>query len=474
MPQDAGYSLAIVSDLHMSAGYNRRTGTYDRNEDFFYDGAFGRFVDDLLRRAAAEARRWRLVILGDFVDFLQVTPAADQSPGETSSAATVAKLETIAQGHAEVFAALGRLVAAGHRVDIVIGNHDVEFVWADVQRRFKELVAERAVGDVAERIAFHPWIFYIPGVVYAEHGQQYDGVNSFTTPLQPFLQEQPELIELPLGSFFVLYLFNYIERIDPFADNVKPVTRYLAWALRTHPVVALSTLGYHVHFFLRVLRKTSNLTTDEREQRRARYRGEVLQPYAEMIGLPAYVVEELDRLAAVPALSSKWRQLQAIVLGPLLPGVPVLAALVALYHALQRIRPSARSFLTLLLGIGALVWRERRMLRPPTQSGSYLLRAARQIHERLDRANAAVPAYVFGHTHTAELAPLADTAEPVRYFNSGTWTPLVPQSFELLGTRERFTFVQIARDPVTGQVVAALLLWNDAAGRAEPLPLLMT
>lgn len=27
--------IVIVSDLHMSSGYNRRTGTYDRNEDFF-------------------------------------------------------------------------------------------------------------------------------------------------------------------------------------------------------------------------------------------------------------------------------------------------------------------------------------------------------------------------------------------------------------------------------------------------------
>lgn len=44
---------AIVSDPHLSAGYNPRTRGYDRNEDFFYDTAFSRFVGRLRKRAAS-------------------------------------------------------------------------------------------------------------------------------------------------------------------------------------------------------------------------------------------------------------------------------------------------------------------------------------------------------------------------------------------------------------------------------------
>lgn len=473
MPADDGRDIVIVSDLHVSSGYNRRTGTYDRNEDFFYDAAFGRFIDSLIRRSQTEPRRWRLVILGDFADFLQVPTPANRTAGLTSSATATAKLEVIARGHAELFAALARFIHAGHLIDMVIGNHDIEFIWPEVQARFKALVSEQVGQDVSANINFYPWIYYVPGMVYAEHGQQYDRVNSFTTLLQPFLPSRPNVLELPLGSFFVLYLFNYIERIDPFADNVRPVTRYLLWALRVHPIVALSTLGYHVRFFFRVLRKTSNLTAAEQAARRESYRREALQAYAAEIGLPADLIDELDRMAAVPALSNRWRQLEALLFGPLLSSLPTLAAFAALYQALQRLRPGTRSFVTLLSGLLGLVWRERRLLRPATQSGSYMWVAAQQIHQRLTRVGADVPAYVFGHTHTAEQAPFAQNDEAPRYFNTGTWTPLVPQAFELLGTRERFTLVQITRDPTDQIAIARLLVWNDAAGRAEPLPLLM-
>jgi UDP-2,3-diacylglucosamine pyrophosphatase LpxH len=474
MPIDDGRDLVIVSDFHMSSGYNPRTGTYDRNEDFFYDAAFSRFIDDLIKRGQVEPRDWRLVILGDFVDFLQVPPPENGDGRATSCQTTVAKLERIARGHREMFAALGRLLDAGHVVDLVLGNHDIEFIWPEVQTRFKELVGEHTQVDVTVNITFHPWFYYVPNLVYAEHGHQYDSVNSFPTLLRPYLPGRPDEIELPLGSFFVLYLFNYIERIDPFADNIKPVTRYLAWALRAHPVIGLSTLGYHVRFFIRVLKKTSGLTQAEQHQRRAQYRDEQVREHAQQVGLSAAVLDELDRLSAVPALSSKLRQLEALILRPLLPSLPVVAALVAMYQAVKRIRPGARSLLTLAGGFGALLWRERRLLRPTTDAGSYLYRAARQVHDSLSRANAAVPAYVFGHTHTAEVAPLAETDESPRYYNCGTWTPLVPQTFELLSTRERFTFVQITRDPSSRQVTSRLLIWNDAANRAEPLPLLMT
>jgi thiamine pyrophosphokinase len=473
MAADDGRDLVIVSDFHLSAGYNRRTGAYDRHEDFFYDAAFGRFIDTLLQRAETEPRRWRLIILGDFTDFLQVDPPANGEHGLTSSVTTVAKLEIIARGHAEVFVALARFAAAGHPIELVIGNHDIEFIWPDVQRRFKELVSAHADRDLSALITFHPWLFYVPGVVYAEHGHQYDGVNSFTTLLEPTLPSDRSVIELPLGSFFVLYLFNRIERLDPFADNIRPVTRYLGWALRTHPVRAVGTLGYHVRFFLRVIRKTSHLTAEEQQARREQYRSAYLPGQTREVGLPLGVLDELDRMGAVPANSSRWRQLMVLLLQPLLPSAPVLAAIVALFQSQKRWLPGGRRFVWLVLGIAGLLWRERRVLRPVTNPASYMLLAAQRVHMLLDRYGLAVPAYVFGHTHIAEQSPLADADESPRYFNTGTWTPLVPLTFDLLSTRERFTFVQITRDPANGEVLPQLLLWNDAAGRAEPLPLLM-
>lgn len=187
MPADDGHDIVIISDLHMSAGRDDCTGTFDRNEDFFYDGAFGRFIDYLIERAQAKERRLRLVILGDFVDFLQVDPekASGHEIGDTSSESTLAKLEIISRGHKTVFRALGNFIKEGHLLDIVLGNHDVEFVWSDVQNRFREVVSRYAGSDVGDSIAFHRWIFYVPGVVYADHGHQYDARNSFINPSAP-------------------------------------------------------------------------------------------------------------------------------------------------------------------------------------------------------------------------------------------------------------------------------------------------
>ena len=472
MSAQIDFDVVIVSDLHMTAGYDPRTGTFDPNEDFFYDSTFGRFVDHLIARTSTEPRRWRLVLLGDLFDFLQVEVQEEHVLGVTSSATTCVKLDIIARGHPGFFAALGRFVAAGNRVEIVIGNHDVELIWPEVQARFKELVVAQTPTEVDSRITFHPWFFYLPGMVYAEHGHQYDAVNAFATVMRPLLPSQPDRIELPLGSFFVLYLFNDIERLDPFADNIKPATRYMLWALRTRPLLVLRTLGYYLHFVVRTLRKTSELRAAEQRAHRAAYRREVVRPYAEQVGLPPEMLEAIDRLAATPASASQGRQLGALLL-PLF-GIDVLfpAGLFGLYHASRRLRALPRSFVTLALGLAALIWRDRRALRTTTQPGAYLLAAARQIHEQLARAGGAVPAYVFGHTHTAEQFPLGANEDMPRYLNSGTWTPIIPEAFDLLGTRERFSFVQITRDPANQEVLVNLLVWNDNAGRAEPLLLL--
>jgi UDP-2,3-diacylglucosamine pyrophosphatase LpxH len=465
------YDVVVISDLHMSNGYNARTGTFHRSEDFFYDGAFARFIDHLIARTETEPRRWRLVILGDFVDFLQVETPPSEHP-ISSSPSTITKLDIIARGHPGVFEAFGRFIAAGNLVDIVIGNHDIEWVWPEAQAHFRALVARSAGADVGRAITFHAWFLYLPGMAYLEHGHQYDSVNSFETLMRPFLPHLPDRIELPLGSFFVLYLFNYIEAIDPFADNVKPATRYLGWAMRNHPILALTSVGYYLQFFIRTLRKTSDLSFEEQAARRATYRREVVEPYAAAQGLSAAVVVEIDKLAAVPAVSSRWRQLKALFLPSVGPGLGTVAAIIATYRILRRLDPPARSLFSLALGAAALFWREQRMRQSATRGGGYLLLAANRIHELLAREDADVPAYIFGHTHHAEQYPLVDADHTPRYFNTGTWTPLVPQTFDLLGNRERFTFVQITHDPATGEVLPRLLIWNDAANRAEPLLLM--
>jgi UDP-2,3-diacylglucosamine pyrophosphatase LpxH len=465
--------IVVLSDLHLSAGYDERTGTFDRNEDFFYDGAFARLLAHLRGRAEREGRRWRLVLLGDVFDFLQVDLPGQRGPLDTGDRVTLSKLSRIARGHPRFFAALGEWVAAGFGLDVMPGNHDIELVRPSLQTRFVELVAAAGGGAAAaERIRFHPWIYYVPGLLYAEHGHQYDDVNSFRTQLRPFMDADGQQIDAPLGSYFVAYLFNRIETIDPFADNVKPATAYLSWAFQAHPVRAVATLGYHLALLFRVLRESHDGGARSVEAQRRAYREQFLRVHAADVGLPYEVLAAIDRGAAVPAMTNRRRELTAMVLRPVVRMLPVLGALLAVQQAVVRIGPRMRSLSLLAAGVLGLVWRERQVLRPATRETNELHRSARRIDRILRREKLGVPFYVFGHTHQPEQYPLGRGRFPPRYVNSGTWTPTVLADFELLATRETFTYVEIT--PASGDLPARaqLMVWNDDAGRADLLPLL--
>jgi hypothetical protein len=158
-----GETIAVVADLHLAGG---------GDDPFTEDGRFAATVDGLL--SAASGRRLRLVLLGDTVDFpavglegRRVTPATH--PGDA-----VDKLRRVLAAHPAVLDALRRVVRAGHRIDAVAGNHDMELMLPGVQSCLRD-----AVGGGPDDVAVHPWMLYVPGVVYAEHGQQHHDVNRF-------------------------------------------------------------------------------------------------------------------------------------------------------------------------------------------------------------------------------------------------------------------------------------------------------
>ena len=52
----------------------------------------------------------------------------------------------------------------------------------------------------------------------------------------PLLPDDPGQINHPVGGLAVRYLYNKLEDIHPFIDNVKPITRYVRLALKTRPI----------------------------------------------------------------------------------------------------------------------------------------------------------------------------------------------------------------------------------------------
>lgn len=204
-------TLIVLSDVHLGADLTpseERGGKRSSDTDL----ELTRLLDHY-RVSPPRRGRFRLVIAGDLIDFIGMVLPLDKAEVETEPSEeerehglgnardhTVAKLRAVLERHHEVFDAFGRFVADGHAITIIHGNHDLELHWDDVREELtRDLIrrahayaqrAGRTLDDSAllERIDFSPWFFYRDGVVYIEHGHQYDpfcATEHLLAPLSP-------------------------------------------------------------------------------------------------------------------------------------------------------------------------------------------------------------------------------------------------------------------------------------------------
>ena len=536
------HNYLFVSDLHLSEGRDPRTGLLSPNEDFFHDDGFARFLVyhvQLSRQpqAAAHYRKpWKLVVNGDIFDFLQVTklPAegdeleavrgvrrhADLSQNEqeyglgTRSAEIVWKLEQIAAGHPVFFQALGWFLAQpGQEVILLKGNHDVETYWPAVQARMRALVAAayaawRAAGMRGEEvdsplpwdealpasiadvvpasIQFPPWFYYEPGLFFVEHGNQYDPPNAFNDVLAPVLPDRPEMIELPAGSFFVRYFFNKVEQVHPFADNIKPITRYIRWALDQEPV---DTLQMVIRQRRVIVRSLTNLIKKKAD------------PIKGAPGMLKNAGTPKEGAPQIPLHPERWEQIITIrdemheaagamgnrtslmTAGSL--GLNVTLSASALTALRAFVRGEWRKLAWLLLGAGGSFVGKTLLTQQLNRFDTLV--SLTNVAERIcvafnqpDNAGiqAAVPYYIFGHNHSArvrELTQAAGTNAPFRqwYVNTGAWLPSFNESDRLTRSDIQLTFFRLVPDrPGRDEQVPELLEWLPNADRPRPVRLL--
>jgi len=487
-------NLLAISDLHLSEGWDSKTGRASRLEDFFRDGAFARFLhyhERIKSQPRFGGRPWLLILNGDIFDFLQVVSLpqegralrtvkgvdawSDLSANEqeyglgTTAQETEWKLSRIAAGHQQFFAALGWFVAHGNRVVVIRGNHDVELHWEQVQERFvvevkrayvRKMLREGAgppltLSACRERIQFYSWFYYEPERVYIEHGGQYEAANHFRDFLNPVLPDDPERIELPWGSLFVRYLFNKVEDVHPFADNVKPLTRYLSWAFMRDPIRATEILFGRGWVFLRTLweagRKATAIALKQAD--------ETTSVYEEPVPLPPVMSKRIEALAQ-RRVESAWHSW----MGSLLLGV--VSTLTLLIIGVFVILAGATAFLderpwwvTAAYAAMAVVsyFLRRELIRTlsPLLEQDYLAEVARELEQILGRVRG-VETIVLGHDHR----PTMEQLENSWYVNTGTWIPVYEKEGPVEG-KEALTFLRIAW---TKQTVPELLRWDDAGG----------
>jgi len=228
----------VVSDLHLSAG---RVDEGNPLEDFISDERFAAFLETLVAESERDGAEVELIVNGDAFEMLQVPaveafdPAAPYPPEAYHSSSEVdsaRKMEIIIAGHRPFFDALGRFVRLGpprRVVTFIKGNHDVNLHWGAVQERIR-----RAMGATSGRtslLTFEERRVSREGI-YVEHGNQYaELVDRLEDMEEPHDHDRPGQLALPLGSWFVMDVFNDVERERYWIDGVKPFTALVWYAL---------------------------------------------------------------------------------------------------------------------------------------------------------------------------------------------------------------------------------------------------
>lgn len=498
---DQRRDLVVLSDLHMGEGRFSDSRRFSPTEDFFHDSAFARLIDHLIARYKNNPERLALVLNGDTFDFLTVTtaPSAEEAARlgfevttaerkfglNPTGAKSVYKLDLIAKGHRGFFEALARFVAAGHRVEILRGNHDLELYFDEVRERLLEKIAGFEGGpDLAtakERVRFHQMFYLEPGRIYIEHGNQYDSSNSIRYPLRPILpdirkrrKKREKMLDYPMGSIFVRFFYNRVRSIDPHAPRLLTFDQYLDFILRYNVFDVWKIYKDHYPYFLAAIGPTTPTgSSGSSEKADAKQEAELNRLASEAEYGELY--RRINDMKILPVSASKIAITKEMV-APVLRrslwfGVFAFAALFFWLFVLQLIDMvpwiAANTFLMSIfavLTVAGLLWtwahfshKMQHSRKPATN--------AENCKDRADKIarTTEVRAVLMGHTHIVDLQKVNDGK--AIYANGGTWTSVKNPWNRIMRDARRMTFLFVEGDDVN------LCRWNDDASRIDDVPL---
>jgi UDP-2,3-diacylglucosamine pyrophosphatase LpxH len=492
MPSTELRDVVVVSDLHIGRGKNNETGRYYELETFFYDEDFRRFCEFSCREAAERGTELELVLNGDTFDLLRLDPLPlpeefARRPSAFGPVLTPARaaieVTRLLEGHPVFLQALAGVLAGGHHVLFLPGNHDIEVQWPPVQEAIRtallecDVFADRSAAERAlTRLRFLPWFYHQPGRFWIEHGCQYDPENAFRYPLRGGLVDASDALheaelDNPLGNFFQKYLYNAFGHITFIVPSTRANTRYLKWLVFNEPRLLLRVIGSHWRFWWQVLRRVAKYPSRQRDRLEKAHTAELAE-LAESSGLGPrlFAIDRLKETRAdvTTAVQSIARQTIKLGLGLLLVLSLVMGLWFAAIHGLTQLEMGLVGKASVFLGFGlmflfsafgaVLYLLTRANTSVPPQP---LREAGAEIARLLD-----VPIVVFGHTHDEVLwRQQRPSGDPSWYYNTGTWIAVFTHDVLLPRERLQFTFLRIR-----GRA-AELLHWSP--GRREPLPVIL-
>ena len=438
----ANESLIILSDVHLGNDLNDLTPAGFRRSSIVDTDLASLLAH--YRRSPCEGTRWRLVIAGDFIDFVgmsllprdgeQLVEATDEERehglGNSADHARL-KLRAVAERHGVVFDALADFIGAGHAVTIIHGNHDVEFHWDVVKDGLRSLLVSRAItrsgearekaealaGEFAGRVEFAPWFYYVGGMAYIEHGHQYDTLCSTENVMAPLSPTNPLRIARSFSDVLLRWVVRPTRGVSEYGHESKGVIDYvlLGASLGVGGIVRLFTRFVSAVIELFRMRRAhlsaaAGLLRVEHERRMG------AMAEATRVG-----IERLRALAALqvpPVTRSAQKIMASVLLDRLALGLAATAAITPL--ALRGLHHPWSWAVVAGIVTGWVALHRRLTVQRREWFGEKLDNNAVLV-ERAGHLARLFPAafVVMGHTHTPAVVSVAEGA--ATYVNVGSW-----------------------------------------------------
>jgi UDP-2,3-diacylglucosamine pyrophosphatase LpxH len=467
----------LLSDVHLNEAFRSAIeGWWEyKAPSSRQDAELAAFLETIDGRRPAYFVRSVVVFNGDTFDFdtcFSAPPGREVPPEGLPPTVdgSVFKMGAILDNHTHFVHALAQFLARGNRVVFVLGNHDRELHFEEVQAILRSRVAAAApvglASEVAARIRFEPWFIHVPGVLFAEHGNQYDATCSYRDVLDPAVppdRDHGVELETPFGSLLGRHTLCRLGTFNPYNDES----------------FILSLGGYFQHwrrhyfpkrpFFRAYFLATWNGLRDLRRRRKRQIAPEKAEPAAEFAARREARYQAYGRTKGV-SQAFMTRQLK-------LTSVPIVDRLRLLLHEVwvDRFAFILTALTLLIVGVGLVeTWVQALVLFLFLPGILFVLRAmgrgslalqerarwglvAESIADRLD-----VPVVAFGHSHRPERRPLSKGG---RYYNLGSWAPVLPTDRgSALARARRYLIVR----PVEGGRIYAVFARWGAAETSEP------
>lgn len=252
---------AIISDLHLTEAepVHPRFPLWKKykTKEFFFDEVFGDFLQAIEKKARGE--KVELILNGDIFDFDSVLTMPEKPSFRISRLEkkrglfprperSTFKVMLIMKHHVAFFDHLRSFLERGHRVVFVIGNHDVELHFPEVQAKLRKSLDPD--DKLTGQIRFCEWFYISNNDTLIEHGNQYDPYCICEDPVQPFARGYNyKTLRLPFGNMACRYILNGLGFFNPHVDSnyIMTVPQYIRFFLKymlvSQPGIILTWLG---------------------------------------------------------------------------------------------------------------------------------------------------------------------------------------------------------------------------------------